>query len=207
MNASSSQSPFPGSSFIPGAASLLGRNWGYLVLRGVLALILAAVAILFPVGALVAFTLIFAAYAAADGVLSLIAGIRGARNHQERWWTFILRGLIGIAVAILFILAPGVATVSYAFAILFLLAFWAITTGILEVAAAINLRKEIKGEWLLALSGVISILLGIWVLALIWQNPYATILSAAWVIAAWAIIAGISLIVLGLRLKRRQHDA
>lgn len=183
---------------------LLSRNWGWFVVRGVLALTLGAVAFLFPLSALFAFTMVFAAYAGADGLLSTIAGIRGARRKEERWWALVLRGIVGIAVAALFVLMPFVATVSYALATLGLLSAWAMLTGGLEITAAIRLRKEIEGEWLLGLSGMLSILLGLAVPMALYMNPPATILSVAWVIAIYAFVAGAALIGLGVRLRRRQ---
>jgi uncharacterized membrane protein HdeD (DUF308 family) len=98
-----------------------------------------------------------------------------------------------------------VATLSYALATLGVLSAWAILTGVLEIAAAIRLRKEIKGEWLLALSGVLSILLGLAVPVALYLNPPATILSVAWVIAIYAVIAGLVLIGFGLRLRQRRE--
>src|SRR3546814_12925332 len=74
------------------------------------------------------------------------AGLRGATLKEERWWTLVLRGIIGIAVAVLFVLMPFVATVSYALATLGILSAWAIIAGALELTAAIRLRKDIEGE-------------------------------------------------------------
>ncbi|NNG56435.1 HdeD family acid-resistance protein [Sphingomonas paucimobilis] len=187
-------------------ASLLSRNWGWFVVRGVLALVLGVVAVLFPVSALFTFTMVFAAYAGADGLLSTVAGVRGASRKEERWWALVLRGIVGIAVAVLFVLMPFAATVSYALVTLGMLSAWAILTGMLEVVAAIRLRKEIEGEWLLGLSGAVSILLGLAVPAALVITPLATILSVAWVIAGYAIIAGVVLIGLGLRLRRREKE-
>ncbi|HEY0959210.1 MAG TPA: DUF308 domain-containing protein [Novosphingobium sp.] len=183
-------------------ASLLSRNWAWFVVRGGLALILGAVAILFPLSALFAFTMVFAAYAGADGLLSTIAGVRGATRKEERWWALVLRGIIGIAVAVLFMLMPFVATLSYALATLGVLSAWAIIVGALELAAAIRLRKDIEGEWLLALSGILSILLGCAIPVALVITPLATIMSVAWLIAGYAVIAGFVLIGLGLRLRR-----
>ncbi|GGO91504.1 HdeD family acid-resistance protein [Stakelama pacifica] len=187
-------------------APLLSRNWGWFVVRGVLALILGTVAFLFPLSALFAFTMVFAAYAGADGLLSTIAGVRGATHKEERWWALIVRGIIGIAVAALFVAVPFVATISYALATLGILSAWAILTGLLEIAATIPLRKEIEGEWLLGLSGVLSILLGLAVPVALYVNPPATILSVAWVIAIYAVIAGVVLIGFGLRLRQRRKE-
>jgi uncharacterized membrane protein HdeD (DUF308 family) len=168
-------------------------------------LILGAVAFLFPVGALFAFTFVFAAYAGGDGLLSTIAGIRGATRKEERWWALILRGIIGIAVAALFVVMPFAATLSYALATLAVLSAWAILAGLLELVAAVRLRKEVKGEWLLGLAGMLSLLLGLAIPVLVYFNPLATILSVAWVIAGYSIIAGAALIVLGVRLRRRRE--
>lgn len=187
-------------------ASLLSRNWGWFVVRGVLALVLGTVAVLFPVSALFAFTMVFAAYAGADGLLSAVAGVRGASRKEERWWALVLRGIVGIAVAVLFVVMPFAATVSYALATLGMLSAWAILTGVLEIVAAIRLRKEIEGEWLLGLSGAVSILLGLAVPAALVITPLATILSVAWAIAGYAIVAGVVLIGLGLRLRRRRKE-
>src|SRR3546814_1145633 len=101
---------------------------------------------------------------------------------------------------------PFVATASYALATLSVLSAWAILTGVLEIAAAIRLRKEIEGEWLLALSGVLSLLLGIAVPVALYMNPPATILSVAWAIAIYAVIAGVVLIGFGLRLRQRSEE-
>lgn len=183
-------------------AALLCRNWGWFALRGVLALALGVLAFLFPADALFAFTLVFAAYAAIDGLLSIAAGIYGATHHRERWGALILRGLVGIAAAILFLAMPVVATVGYALAALAMLMVWAIVTGASEIAAAVRLRKEIEGEWLLGLTGLVSILLGLAVPVALVVNPIATILSVAWVLAIWAVVAGVALIALALRLRR-----
>lgn len=183
---------------------LLSCNWGWFVVRGALALALGVVAFLFPLSALFAFTMVFAAYAGADGLLSMIAGVRGATRKEERWWTLILRGIIGIAFAVLFVLMPFAATVSYALATLGMLSAWAILTGVLEIVAAVRLRKEIEREWLLGLSGVLSLLLALSVPVALYVNPPATILSVAWVIAIYAVIAGVVLIGFGLRLRQRR---
>src|SRR3546814_2416504 len=109
-------------------------------------------------------------------------------------------------VPALFLAVPFVATISYALATLGMLSACAILTGLLEIAAAIRLRKEIEGEWLLGLSGALSILLGLAVPVALYVNPPATILSVAWVIALYAVIAGVVLIGFGLRLRQRPED-
>jgi len=178
------------------------HTWGWLLLRGVLAIALGIVAVLFPLSALFAFTLLFAAYAFADGVASLIAGIRSARAG-ERWGAMVFRGVTGILVGVVFVLLPVVATLTYAFLTVVMLAFWSIIAGIFEISAAIRLRKVIQGELLLGISGLFSLLLGFAILVLVIPSPAATILSAAWLIAIYAFAAGIVLIMLAFQLKRK----
>jgi len=188
------------------AIGILERNWGWFALRGGLAMALGVLAILFPASALFAFTMVFAAFALVDGLFSVISGIKGARRKEERWWALILRGLVGIAVGVLFVLMPFVTTISYAIASLALLAAWSILTGILEIAAAVKLRKEIKGEWLLGLSGLLSVLLGLAIPFVLTLYPAATILSVAWLIGFYALFAGVLLLAQAFRLRRRSAD-
>jgi len=183
--------------------SLPIHNWGWFMLRGVLALMLGVGAIAFPGSTVFAFTMVFAVYCFVDGVASLVAGVRGAREPGHRWGALIFSGMVGILIGILFLLMPIVSTVTYASVILLLLAGWSIITGILEIIAAIRLRKEIEGEWLLGISGAISVLFGIAVITLVLPYPAASILSAAWLIAFFAFGTGIVLIAQALRLRSR----
>jgi uncharacterized membrane protein HdeD (DUF308 family) len=178
------------------------HNWGWFLLRGILALLLGVAALFFPLSALFAFTLMFAAYAFVDGIASMVAGIRGARAG-ERWGALVFRGFTGILVGIVFVLLPMLATLTYAFLTVVMLTAWSIIAGALEISAAIRLRKAIAGEWLLGLSGALSLLLGVAILVLVVPNPAATILSAAWLIAVYAFITGVVLIAQSLRLKSK----
>jgi uncharacterized membrane protein HdeD (DUF308 family) len=179
------------------------HNWKWFMLRGVLALLLGAGAIVFPLSAVFAFTMLFAAYCFIDGVASLIAGIHGGQEPGHRWGALVFSGIIGILIGVLFLVMPLIATITYAFIVLVMLAAWAIITGILEIAVAVRLRREIEGEWLLGLSGAISVLLGIGVIVLVIPYPAASILSAAWLIAVFAVGTGIVLVAQALRLRSR----
>jgi uncharacterized membrane protein HdeD (DUF308 family) len=108
----------------------------------------------------------------------------------------LLEGLVGIAAGITTLLRPGLATL----ALIYIIAFWAILTGILEITPAIRLRKDIQGEWLLALSGIVSVILGVALLI----SPAAGVLTIAWLIGLYAILFGFMMMSLGLRL--RQHS-
>lgn len=189
-----------------GSGLLFRNNWGWTLARGILALILGVVAIIFPASALYAFTLVFAAFLFVDGIFSLVSGIKGAGERKDRWWAYLLRGVAGLIVGVLFVLMPLVTTIGYAIATLLLLAAWSIVAGTLEMAAAIRLRKEIEGEWLLGLSGALSIVLGIGVVVLFALFPVASILSVAWMIGIYAIVAGFVLIAQALRLRKRRKQ-
>lgn len=178
------------------------RSWGWLIVRGLLGIALGLTAFFFPFGALVAFATLFAAFVFTDGIFSLVAGLRRRGPAGSRWWALILRGLLGIAIGMLFIATPFFTTISYALATLVLLAAWAIAGGVAEIAAAIRLRREITGEWLLGVAGVLSILLGLSIPLLLAFYPAATILSVAWVIGFYALLSGIVLLLQGLRLRR-----
>lgn len=180
---------------------LVAQNWKWMMVRGVLGLALGIAALLFPAGALFAFTMLFAAFAGVDGIASLIAGIQGAAHKEDRWIALVLRGVLGLVAAGLFVALPLEFTVSYALATLVLVAAWAIAVGLLEIVAAVRLRKEIRGEVLLALSGTITVGLGVAILVLLYLQPIASILSVAWLIGAWALLGGGLLISLAWRLR------
>ena len=184
------------------AGSLARHTWGWLLARGILLILLGFFAMLAPGFALFTFALVFAAFSFFDGVLALISGFRRAHDGR-RWGAMVLSGLAGIAVGVLFVFFPRVSTLTYAMLIVWLVAAWAVLTGAFEISAAIRLRQEIQGEWLLALSGVLSVLLGIALVWLLYANPAATLLSVAWLIAIYAFVAGVALILLALKLRRR----
>src|SRR5512136_235325 len=111
-------------------ATIFSRNWWALLLRGLIAIIFGVLAWLLPGLALATLVLLFGAYALVDGFLGVWTAIRGRREHQY-WWVLLLWGLIGVAVGILTLLAPGVT----ALALLCYVAVWAMATGVLQVVA------------------------------------------------------------------------
>jgi uncharacterized membrane protein HdeD (DUF308 family) len=180
------------------------HNWGWFLFRGILALILGILGILFPFSAMTAFIFLFALFAFVDGVSLLISGIAGATTHRERWWGLVVAGLVGIAVGVIYIAWPALSTFSYALVLLLMLAVWAIVNGVGQISAAIRLRKDIEGEWLLGIAGVFSILLGGAILVVTALVPGASILSIGWIIGFWALLVAAALITLALRLRARK---
>ena len=177
---------------------VLTRNWWAVALRGVLAVVVGLVALFAPRVFLTSAVLLFGAYAFVDGVFALVAGIRAATRH-ERWWPFILEGLASVIAGVIAFAIPAVA----ALALLYLVSAWAILTGIIRISAAIRLRKEIKGEWLLILNGILSVIFGV----IIVLFPGAGILTLVWLMGVYAIIFGVVLVALGFRLRGHRATA
>jgi uncharacterized membrane protein HdeD (DUF308 family) len=164
----------------------------FLIVRGILGVIIGVLALMWPGLTIAVLVGIFAIYAFIDGVTNLILGISPPRGY-ERSWAHVLQGVVGIAAGVLTFMWPGVT----ALALIFLIAAWAVTTGIFEIVAAIRLRRVIRGEWLLALSGVLSVLFGL----LVFAFPAAGALGIAWTLAVYATASGVVLMVLGARLR------
>jgi len=171
---------------------VLTRNWWALALRGLFAVIFGILAFAMPRVTLAALVLLFGAYAIADGVFAIIAAVK-ASGGARRWWWLVLEGVLSIAVGVLTFVMPGIT----ALFLLYLIAFWAILTGAFEIGIAIRLRKEITGEWLMALSGIASVLLG----ALLVLFPGAGAVAVIWWIGAYAIVFGALLLALAFKLR------
>jgi len=170
----------------------LARWWWTFILRGVLAILFGVLAFFAPgLGAAVLVGL-FAAWVIIDGIGNIIAGVRG-RGQDRSWWLEILEGVVGIAAGLIALTFPVYA----AGLLVLIIAVWAIVTGVLEIIAAIRLRELISGEVWMGLAGVASILFGVILIAF----PAAGALSLVWLISSFAIVFGIFLILLGLRLR------
>jgi uncharacterized membrane protein HdeD (DUF308 family) len=170
----------------------LARNWWVFVLRGIVAILFGVLAFLRPGITLEALILLFAFWALFDGIFALIGSI-GAAEAKEPWWPLVLIGLLGIAAGILTFRYPGVT----ALALLLVIAFWSILRGIIEIVAAVRLRELIQGEWWFILGGIASIAFGV----LLVMYPESGLLAVVWLIGLFAVIFGITQIMLGFRLK------
>jgi uncharacterized membrane protein HdeD (DUF308 family) len=162
-----------------------------LIIRGIVGVVIAIVAFAWPGVTIAALVVIFGAYALIDGVMNVMLGV--TRSAGGRSWMHALQGVVGIGAGLLTFIWPGVT----ALVLIFFIASWAIVTGVIEVAAAIKLRKEITGEWLLALSGLLSIAFG----ALVFAFPFAGAVGISWVLGTYAMVGGVLLIALGVKLR------
>jgi uncharacterized membrane protein HdeD (DUF308 family) len=174
----------------------LGRNWWLILLKGICALVFGILTFVWPGITLLTLVLLYGAYAFVDGILSLAAAITGGAP-SPRWWLALV-GLLGIAAGVLTVMWPGIT----ALILLYFIAGWAIANGILEIAGAIRLRKEINDEWLLIASGILSLIFGI----LLFLMPGAGALGLVFVIGAFAIVYGCLLISFALRLRRHNPE-
>jgi len=174
-------------------AAILARNWWALLLRGVVAVLFGILTFIWPGLTLAVLVLLFGAYVLVYGLFAIVAAMKvPARN--KRWWVLLLEGIVGVVIGVLTFFWPAMT----ALALLYFIALWAIITGVLEIGAAIRLRKSISNEWLLIVSGFLSTLFG---LALIIM-PVAGALAVVWLIGVYAIVFGVLLMGLSIRLRK-----
>jgi uncharacterized membrane protein HdeD (DUF308 family) len=168
----------------------LARNWWSLVIRGFLGIVVGILTFVWPGITLAALVFLFAGYALVDGAMSITGAVRAPAAH-ERWGALLFEGIVGIGAAFVTVLWPAITALS----LVYVMAAWAIITGVAEIVAAVRLRKLISGEWLLALGGIASVIFGVLV-ALV---PLAGALIIALWFGAYASIFGVILVALGFR--------
>ena len=170
----------------------LARNWGWILLRGIVAILFGVFTLFKPGIALTMLVLLFGAYALLDGVFMAVSAIAN-RQGQPRWVALLVGGILGIAIGILTFVMPGITAV----ALLALIAVWAIIIGVAEIVAAIQLRKVLTREWMLMVAGVASVAFGIFLFA----RPSLGALAVVLWIGAYAVVLGILLVALAFRLR------
>jgi uncharacterized membrane protein HdeD (DUF308 family) len=163
----------------------------FLIIRGLVGVFIGIIAVVWPGITLAVLVGIFGMYALLDGVINLVLGF--SSRTRGRSWAHALQGVAGIVAGVLAFLWPAVT----ALVLVLFIGAWAIVTGVLEIIAAIRLRREIKGEWLLALSGIMSALFGV----LVFAFPGAGAVGIAWLLGIYAAAAGIVLVALGVRMR------
>lgn len=173
------------------------QNWWVVALRGLAALLFGVFTLLLPGLTLLVLVLLFGFFCLADGLFTLLLALRQSRS-QARWWALVLEGLLGVAIGTVALVWPDISSL----ALLYLIAFWSAGTGLLEIATAIRLRKQIQGEVLLILQGVLSVLLGL-ILVLF---PASGALVIAWLIGFYALLIGGVLLVLAFRFRKQQKQ-
>lgn len=176
---------------------ILTQRWWAVTLRGVAALLFGLMALIWPGITLLALVVLFGVYALVDGIVALGSAVIGGRRTLGKRWLLAFEGAAGLIAGIMAFAWPAATTL----VLLWLIAAWAMVTGLLEIVAAIRLRSEIRGEWLLALSGSLSVLFGI--LLVVW--PATGALALVMLIGAYAIALGAVFIGLGVHLRNLGH--
>jgi uncharacterized membrane protein HdeD (DUF308 family) len=179
------------------AVETAARHWWVFAVRGVVAILFGILAFAWPLITLAVLVLLWGAFALVDGILALVAAIRTDNDHR---WGLLFEGIVGIGAGIVTFAWPEIT----ALVLLYIIAVWALLTGILELVAAVRLRRVINNEWWLVLSGIASVLFALVLLAM----PTAGAVAVVWLIAIYAIVFGVLMLGLALRLhgmsQRRQ---
>jgi uncharacterized membrane protein HdeD (DUF308 family) len=175
---------------------LMTQNWWAIALRGLVAVLFGIATFIWPGITLWALVALFGAYALVDGIFAVVEAFR-RDVERERWWALLLEGIVGIGIGVLTFIWPGLT----AMGLLYLIAFWAILTGVFEVITAIRLRHEIRGEWMMALIGIISIALGFLLVAFPLTGALAVVLT----IGAFVFVTGALMIMLAFKLRSLRH--
>jgi uncharacterized membrane protein HdeD (DUF308 family) len=166
------------------------------ILRGIAALVFGIVVLAWPGLALATLLVMFGAFCLADGVLGVWAAISGGSDHR---WLQLVWALVSIGAGLATLLVPGVTAI----ALLFYIGAWAITSGALQIVSAIQLRREIEGEWLLMLNGLLAVAFGL----LLFARPGAGAMAIVTILGVFAIVSGGALILLGWRARSFVHAA
>src|SRR6195256_2803764 len=170
----------------------LKLNWWLLALRGLVAVLFGLLAFMWPGATLITLVWLFGAFAMVNGILSLVLAAKTPKGYPKVG-SLILGGLLGILAGLLAFIMPGIT----ALGLLILIAAWAIVTGVMELMAAIRLRKIITNEWLLILAGLLSVAFGVLLILM----PAAGALALIWWVGIWALVFGILLMVLAFRMR------
>ena len=169
------------------------RHWWMLALRGAIAIAFGSLALLLPGMTMLTLIALFAVYAMFGGALWTIGAIRN-RKTDDHWWVLLMAGLAGIGAALIALLHPSLT----ALVLILLIGANAFVTGVLDIVIAMRLRRRIRGELLLVLSGVASVVFGIVVLL---YPLGAGALALVWLVGIYAIATGVLLLALALRVR------
>ena len=168
-------------------------NWGALMARAAVAIVLGIIAFMMPGVTLASIVMLFGIYAIADGVLAIVAAVRGIKEG-DRWGWMTVEGVLGILAGLIALFFPGLGGLT----LTLLVAAWALATGTFEIAAAFKVRKLIKDEWILFVGGGLSILLGI----MMFMRPAAGALVIVWWLGAYLLLYGALAFAFSLKIRR-----
>jgi uncharacterized membrane protein HdeD (DUF308 family) len=171
---------------------LLVKNWWIILLKGILLIFFGVLAFINPGATISVLVTWFSIFMIADGVITLIGVLMNWQTEEDKW-LLLAEGIIGILFGVLVFRSPDV----FARFVGFLIACWAVFIGLARIAMAIQLRKEIKGEGWLILSGILSILFGV----LVFAQPGIGVTTVLWMAAIFSVLIGLLLVFLSFKLK------
>jgi uncharacterized membrane protein HdeD (DUF308 family) len=172
--------------------NLIAQNWWAIALRGLVAMLFGIAIFIWPGVTLSVLAPLFGAYAVINGIFAMIEASRRDVS-QERWLPLLFEGAISIVVGVMTFAWAGLT----AMALLFLIAFWAIMTGVFEIITAMRLRHEIRGEWMMILIAILSMAFGLLLLAF----PAPGMFSVILLIRAFIFAIGALMIALAFKLR------
>lgn len=176
----------------------LMQAWWVLALRGVIAILFGVLAFIWPGLTLLVLVGLFAAFALLSGIVSVIGIIKNKERDDNRWLLLIL-GLVSIGAGVIAMVHPALT----ALVLVLVMGANALISGVLDIIAAIRLRKAIHGEWMLVLSGIVSITFGV----LVFLFPQAGALAMVWLVSFYAVLAGALLLGAAFRLRTSTKTA
>ena len=174
--------------------NIIEKRWWVFALRGLIAVALGIIALVNPGIALLTLIIIFGIYSFVDGLFDVIISISN-RKDNEKWWALLIAGIASVVIGVISLSNPSITGI----ALVYLIAVKALINGVLEIAAAIELRHFIEGEWMMVISGILSILFGI----VLFASPNQGALAMLWVIGIFAIVIGIWLIIFAFHLRSK----
>jgi uncharacterized membrane protein HdeD (DUF308 family) len=177
-------------------AKTLGQNWWLVLLGGLLSVALGLYALARPGSTLAALIIVWGLFTLVNGVVEVVASLGGAREHRWSWGWQLAAGLVGIVVGLAILRWPGVS----ALFVLYLVAIWAMVTGIVSIVRAIADHEELPHAWLVALGGIVSVLFGIVMFA--W--PHVGLLTLVYLVGIYAIVYGVIACVIAFRMHSLQ---
>lgn len=170
-------------------------EWYWFAMRGTIAFLFGFMAIIWPIATLWAIALFWGAFVFTDGAFSLLSSWR-IRKKGVRWWPYFLLGVSGVLAGIITFAWPNIT----ATALIYIIAVWALFGGITQVLAAVRLRDVVDSEWVLALSGLISVIFGL----LIFSSPVPEgVMAIAWMVGFFAIVVGMLHTILAIKIKNK----
>ena len=169
------------------------KKWKWMIFRGIISIIFGIVIVIYPFTAATMLAIFFGAYAFVDGIFAIVSIItsRAARAH---FWSYLIEGIAGIIAGIITFFLPEITL----FGLVILISVWAFITGIFEIIAAIKLRKIIDGEFLMIISGLLSVVFGV----LVFLRPFAGMVVIIYLIGIYAVMFGILFIFLGISVRK-----